>query len=429
MNFYEPADVQSKIAAVLLQRFAIGDGKHVAGETDFLLDLGLDSMQMVQILVDLEMQHGIQVPESALNKDDFSNVATLVKKLCSIPQEGVADVSTVSQEELDIKVHCVVSCLCNALKLRGIDHRPMYFGVWDAEIFIDEAGFLSYHSNKVDHEFFIRWYEQLYGISVESWYDPGRSQRANLEHLKSLLQNRQVDEWIMVMLDLFQLPERENKFNKNPFPHYVMLENLDDPEKIWMWDPDFRWQGELDKSRVLHAILQPSVAGGYRFRSHQARTPKPADVLAYFYSSIKFNDNPMTDRVRDVVRLHRENPKRLTDLGKALRELPVLAIRKYAYEHGFAFFWRDLQLEPAIFESWCDEIERLVKTYDKVQFVAMKYASQKDLDDLAQLQQLLDEQDQREFSIKAGLLEVARRWQQKYGLQWGDKYSSKEAAL
>src|SRR5690606_39105176 len=72
-----------------------------------------------------------------------------------------------AEPELDIKVHCVVSCLCHPLKLHDIDHRALYFGVWDAEIFIDENYALSYHAPMVDHEFFTNWYERLYGVKVE----------------------------------------------------------------------------------------------------------------------------------------------------------------------------------------------------------------------------------------------------------------------
>lgn len=424
MIWHTPADIQRKIAAVLYRRFAVGDGQIVPDDADFLLDYGLDSMQMVQILVDLEMDHQIQVPESALEKEDFSTVAALVRKLCSIPHAPAPAADDQKSElipaepELDIKVHCVVSCLCHPLKLHDIDHRALYFGVWDAEIFIDENYALSYHAPMVDHEFFTNWYERLYGVKVERWYDHQISKAANLARLRDLLRNRQENEWIMVMLDLFQLPERENKFNKNPFPHYVMLENRDDPESIWMWDPDFRWQGELNKARVFNAILQPSVAGGYKFVSRDARAPHHSSLLAYFFTSMKSDNNLMTDRVKEVVRYHlEEKPERVSALGTALRELPVLAIRKYAYEHGFAFFGRDVRMTSERFEFWCAEIEKLVKTYDQIQFVAMKYASQQQQADLLLLHQLLQQQDQREFAIKAGLLEVVRHWQKLHGLQ------------
>ena len=31
---------------------------------------------------------------------------------------------------------------------------------------------------------------------------------------------------------MFHLPERENKYNQNPFPHYVIIELTEDPD-LW----------------------------------------------------------------------------------------------------------------------------------------------------------------------------------------------------
>lgn len=54
-----------------------------------------------------------------------------------------------------IKVHCFVSCVCEAVKkTEGADHRPYYFGVWDADFDVLENGVLTYHSKRIDHNFF-----------------------------------------------------------------------------------------------------------------------------------------------------------------------------------------------------------------------------------------------------------------------------------
>lgn len=410
--------LEDLMISVIARRFNLGDPRQISAGADLTLDLGLDSMQLVQVLVDLEVEHGVTVPEAALNKDDFSTVAALAKKITAWEQSQVP--STVADEpELDIKVHCFVSCLCEPLKRTAhIDHRPFYFGVWDAEIFIDEQYRLSYHTDNVSHEFFVHWYQRLYGVKLVPWYDHGLSKSANLQRLQQQLAERKPQEWIMAMLDLYQLPERENKFNKNPFPHYVMLENMADPEQIWMWDPDFRWEGPLDKQRVLQAVAQPCVAGGYVFSTAALSTPEPGVIDAYFQACLIADRNPMTTAVRNIIDAHvtGKNSVALAALADALRELPVLAIRKYAYEHGLAFFWRDLALAAEDFEAWCTVIEALVKTYDQVQFLAMKYTARPDPHWLLDIESLLQEQDVREFRIKAELARVYQQWRCKYGL-------------
>src|SRR5690606_13496181 len=95
---------------------------------------------------------------------------------------------------------------------------------------------------------------------------------------------------------------------------------------------------------------------------------------------------------------------------EALKELPVLSIRKYAYEHGFAFFWRAMDLDDDEFERWCDVIGKLVETYKIIQYRAMKLAVTADEDLARDIFQLLDEQDQREFKIKQHLYAVFQTW-------------------
>ncbi len=403
-------------------------------DSDLVIDTGLDSVQFMQLLVALEREYHITVPDTLLDASDLSTIRHLAEQLADCTQAddapgaaaAPADLSAtgtpatgttatgVQEPPLDIKVHCLVSCLCEPIRNNpDIDHRPFYFGIWDAQIFIDAQGHLTYHDEAVDHQFFTDWFARLYQVTIERWYDPACSAAKNLATLQTLLTQRQPQQTLLVMLDLFHLPERENRFNKNPFPHYVMLENTAAPDLIWMWDPDFRWEGALDRSRVFNAIQQPSVGGGYRIDYALARQPDDRAVAAYFRACIKPLNNPMTAAARMVVEAHTaDNPARpLHNLPVALSELPVLAIRKYAYEHGLAFFWRALQLPEALFEQWCDRIEALVRGYDRVVFLATALCETPSAEHLEDLHTLLREQDHREFTIKQELLTRFDQWQ------------------
>jgi hypothetical protein len=210
------------------------------------------------------------------------------------------------------------------------------------------------------------------------------------------------------MLDLFRLPERENKFTQDPFPHYVMLEATEDREQWLMLDPDFRWQGRLPKQRILEAVGSPSVAGGYFFDEDAVRPANEAEVSRYFQSCIRPNHNPFTDAIRRIVGAHvaGQGGVVLSELKLALREIPVLAIRKYAYEHGLAFFYRELGLDAADFEAWCDSVDVLVKNYTAIQFRAMKLGLSGELGLVPELMALLEQQDEREFAVKRRLKEL-----------------------
>lgn len=250
-----------------------------------------------------------------------------------------------------IKVHCFVSCVCEIIKRTpGVDHRPFYFGVWDADFSVNDAMELSYHSPHTRHNEFRDWYKLLYGISIEPWYNHEADKETNIQTLVSLVENRPSDRQVMVMLDLYRLPERENKFHQNPFPHYVMLETTDNPDEWFMSDPDFRWEGVLPKARILESVRSPAAAGGFYFDGLNIRHTPAKTVAAYFAQCMKANHNPFTDALRRILHAHTgpDASQPLAHLSHAFREIPVMAIRKYAYEHAFAWLLEDLQINPAL---------------------------------------------------------------------------------
>lgn len=389
-------------------------------------DLYLDSVQLLQLILSLELTHGVSVPEEAINRQDVSTVADLARLLApgaepaapvaaelAAPSEGVHGAMP-----YDLKIHCFVSCVCDGLKTRGIDHRPFYALIWDAEFAITDGSRLAYHSDAMDHESFRYWFERLYGVPLVSWYDHSRSKEENVATLLDLMERREPDTRIMVMLDMFHLPERENKFNQNPFPHYLMVSLGDDPDLWQVRDPDFRWEGVIERERMLNAIRQPSVAGGYRFDPSLAHPPADTDLAAFFDACFRFDTNPLIDAARAIVLAHAEGRGglRLTDLGEALRELPVITIRKWAYEHGFAFFWRALRWPDPEFQRICDEIEALVNGLTALHYAVLKLArtgvAREDTAGVAPVLARLDALDAQEFAIKRQLAAAYAAWRQ-----------------
>lgn len=380
-------------------------------EAHLTFDLGMDSVELMQLLVLLETEAGYAIPEHALDPEQLQTLADL-ERLMTTASEPAA---TVGEPELDVKVHCVVSCLCHPVKRAGLDHRPFYFGVWDAEVFVDEQARLRYHADDVDHGFFFSWFERLYGAKVVPWYDHRRSKSRNIEDLESRMRHRAEWEYLMVMLDLYRLPERENRFQLNPFPHYVLLEDSVRSDQVWMWDPDFRWEGTLDRRRVMHAVESPAVAGGYTLNVRELHEPEAEAVAAYFEVCFQPTLNGLTHSVEQIIQQHLpgEGVHPPSALGAALAELPVLAIRKYAYEHGLAYFWRALGRSADEFEQWCDVIEALVKGYEQLLYQANKWAMTQKPEDLAALSNAVAWQNEREHRIKRALFLAYNEWRQR----------------
>ncbi|WZY01373.1 DUF6005 family protein [Bacillus sp. FSL W7-1360] len=311
-----------------------------------------------------------------------------------------------------IKVHCFVSCVCEVIKKAGIDHRPYYFGVWDADFTVDANDVLRYHSKQINHQFFCDWYERLYGIELHKWYSESKTKEENIVVLEKLVMEKPSHRHVMVMLDLSLLPERENKFWQKSFPHYVMLERTEDPDMWMMFDPDFRFEGRLNKQRILAAVAAPSVSGGYYFDASHIYAPTREVVDAYFRTCFKAQSQPLTEAVADIVEVYTNGARKETmgQLQEALRQLPILAIRKYAYEHAFAFFLEAGCLSEQLFAYWCDEIERLVKGFTTVQYRSLKVAKRDTADHRHALSEQLIQQFECETNIKKALYECFLRW-------------------
>lgn len=377
-------------------------------------DLYLDSILMMQLLLALELDCDLSVPDEAISAQHFSTVRHLAHfMLQRSPQEPQTPAAEAEFD--DIKVHCVVSCLCDIIPKDdpAIDHRPFYFAVPDAEIVIDESHGLTYHHDRISHDLFTNWFYRLYNVAVISWYRPEWSKAQNTATLLQLLEQKTQTERIMVMLDLYRLPQRENKFNRDPFPHYAMLETTDDPDHWLMRDPDFRWQGVLPKADILHAIASEHVAGGFMFDAAALKPATNEVIRDYFNAVVNLDSNGLTNAIRQVLQHHLSQDPTCEHLEKALESIPVLAIRKYGYEHALAFFMRAGLLTGDEFETWCITIEELVSQFRLVLYYAIKLARNEPLDTAQQhnrIQSLLHTQDQREFAIKKRLSALFQQW-------------------
>jgi acyl carrier protein len=424
-------DILTAIETVLTRHMAHPHMEGFGPEARLNEELYLDSVLMLQVFLNLELEFGLAMPEEAIAKQDVETVDDLVGLYLPKPAApalpipsfpltgGTADEGVHGEAYYDIKVHCFVSCVSHGLKKRGLDQRPLYFAVWDAKFAVSDSHQLRYHADGVTQEFFRSWFERLYGVPVREWYDPALSKAENLAIMTDLVRTRGETGSVMVMLDMFHMPERENKFNQDPFPHYLMLEETDDPGIWFVDDPDFRWEGTMERAKIIHAIMQPTVGGGYVFDTAQARVPAPEDIAAFFENCLIADRNPIVDEVRAIVTAHLDDRDdlALSDLVLAVRELPVLTIRKYAYEHGFAFFWRALKLPAGEFEAWCEEIEALVQSLKSLHYACMKLGQTGDRAQAPAVFDALDEADRIELRLKAKLGEIFGAWRDRHCTQ------------
>lgn len=411
-----PDAILSAIRASLAGPLQNGHLDQFCPEARLNEDLYIDSILLLNLLLELELSYGLTVPDDLVSTRAVETVADVVALFgpASAPVPAPADPtgSVHGEEYWDLKIHCFVSCVCDALKRQKIDHRPFYFGVWDADFTISDSWALQYHAPGLRHDFFRTWFERLYGAAVREWYDHRVGKAENRAVLLDLVATQAGDHSIMVMVDLFHLPERENKFNQNPFPHYLMLAPAGNPDVFSVSDPDFRWEGEIAKGKILTAFSQPSVAGGFIFDRRRLHPAAAADVKPFFEACFLKNRNPLTEAIRRIVTAHLAGDPAfpLAALAAALREIPVLSIRKYAYEHGFAFFWRALVWPDPSFLQRCDEIEALFQGFKALHFAILRLSQTADTGLASDIFTRLDALDQMEFALKRELDAAFQAW-------------------
>ncbi|NEO67782.1 MAG: acyl carrier protein [Moorea sp. SIO4G2] len=77
-------DTEERLKGILREYLPlVADDEEIAVEAD-LTDLGLDSMNAVNLMLDIEEEFEVSFPESMLNAEVFYSVSTLAKAIQSL---------------------------------------------------------------------------------------------------------------------------------------------------------------------------------------------------------------------------------------------------------------------------------------------------------------------------------------------------------
>ncbi len=382
-------------------------------------DLALTSVDVVNMLDRLAVNDALHASDETRKLDEITTIRDLADALFA--DQVLPEWYGKLEEYVDAKVHCLASCLCELVKQKQLDHRPYYFCVPDAEVIVSDKTMLNYHSDDISHQYMLDGFTTLYGMTVEPWYDTSITKAKNAEKLTDLVDNKLDSEHIIVMLDMYHLPGIDKEFDRDPFPHYVMVGKTNDPSQWFIYDPDYRWEGIIGKDRILNAFMQPTVEGGLLVNDAHAK-PYTRDAINNFYQQcIKPDFNALNAASRQILQFFvagKDAQNRSLDLkgvALALEQIPVLSTRKYAYEHCLAYFWKELDYEEPEFDDLCELIEELYNVYKLVTFQIMKIAASGNAKFINKAFALLDAQDEREYRIKQRLADVYSVWAHKHG--------------
>ncbi len=184
-----------------------------------------------------------------------------------------------------------------------------------------------------------------------------------------------------------------------------MISKTEKEEEWFMLDPDFRWEGNMEREKVLHSIQDNPFGGGYFIDIEGIGEPTQEIVASYFTETFKKNDNELTMELKNLIvkMANEEEGYALSGLVAAVKQIPVLAIRKYSYEHAFAYFRETLQYSEQEFDYWCDRVEDIVQGFTNVQYRAIKMAMTNNKGMLVSIIEKLDEMNAIELQIKKEL--------------------------
>jgi petrobactin synthase len=316
------------------------------------------------------------------------------------------------QEEVSIKVHCIVSCLCEVIRLHStIDYRPYYIGLWDAPFDVTEQGCITYYQHDLNHTAMYAGFEQLFGAQVIEWYEKTRTSCENLATLLELVETCPPSRRIMVQIDLSLLPERENKFHQKPFPHFLMVERTGTSGEWYVRDPDFRWEGTASSASIIEAFLGNAFGGGFYVDAEQLREPTPAAIDRFFRDVFTpVNELTVTVQERIGMLCRAAGGDALSRLEGVVKQLPVLAIRKYSYEHALMYFIEQSETQTADFEHYAELVEQIVKGFNNVHYQSIKMAMTDSTALLSSVMARLDEINRTESMVKHELCRLYRLW-------------------
>ncbi|MBH5319905.1 Petrobactin biosynthesis protein AsbE [Paenibacillus sp. GSMTC-2017] len=334
------------------------------------------------------------------------------------------------KEEVSIKVHCIVSCLCEIVRERStIDYRPFYFGLWDAPFDVTDRGEVTYYQHDLNHSHYFEWFQMLFGPKVHEWYDQRLSGQDNLDTLLELLKHCPSDRYVIAQIDMSYMPERENKFHQKPFPHFLMLAETDNEDEWNMIDPDFRWRGIVSKSDTINAFLNNTFGGGFYADAQFLEEPTP-EMVRNYYKHVFTWKNGLTEKLASLLTemVHGDNGLDISMIAGSVKQLPVLAIRKYSYEHALMYFIEESGESDETFEAYTDLVEELVKGFHNVQYQGMKMAMTGNKAMLSSILPKLADMGRIETEIKKELHRLYEIWEvQKFGQSALSHELSKEA--
>ncbi|MBW7476507.1 hypothetical protein K0T92_17370 [Paenibacillus oenotherae] len=302
------------------------------------------------------------------------------------------------------QIHCMLDCLAVAVNQRGVESRPLYFGVWDGPFEITEQAEIRYYSPRLSFDNGMM--EKLYGSRITK---VGHYETFNYEVFSSLIGGKGQDTTYIFRMNLFHLPYAK-QYRVQHRPHLVVVDHASG-EGSYIVDPYFGWEGYIANDVIREALYWEGHILGYELNAQSIKEPSLKTIAAAFEESM-LSGTRLADEVMGLVSGETEDT--LPDLSARVQQIGVLTKRNYGYGIACSYFEEAL---GTFHRSFHDHVHELVKGWETVVLLCTKASILRRMDFLAKMADKIRQLQLLELQIKDQLGQIYSSWRDKQGIQ------------
>jgi hypothetical protein len=307
------------------------------------------------------------------------------------------------------QIHCVLDCIAYVLQTGiSFDYRPLYFGVWDAPFVVSDEG-ISYYSNSIGIEDICRQFEQLYGKSITILNDYAKDKSENYATLVKQLANKDRNQFIFILVDLFYLPYPNQCYQTRHRPHIIIIDHIED-NKCYLIDPYFSWEDyvsiEIFEQSFycgdLNAIVMVDKSG-----LHNPDIPNIAECLN---NHINVSPSQLITQVNAIVDkvISQEEGYTLDKLYQSIEQVSVIVKRLNGYEMAFSYLNEALNIQT---NDCYNKVAELIKKWDNIMLSTVRLGILGNRNGLQPLKDKISHIGLMESAIKKDLWNLYKQWE------------------
>ncbi|RCX17326.1 hypothetical protein DFP94_10950 [Fontibacillus phaseoli] len=310
-----------------------------------------------------------------------------------------------------LETQCLLDCFAFALSEQpSYDYRPLYFGAWNPQFALNQAGTISYYSKFITSDVFLERFQYLYRQPITVWHNLKKSRRKNFQYLLRDITSKPDHCYHIILVDGYYLCYPNQCYKIKHAPHIVMLESYHPTEGWSVIDPYFGWRGVIDHQSMAQAFGCGKLIAGFRLDKRDIQVPDFTSVCALFESTLSLESNDLIDLMKPLFQqaLQTGSEYSMRNLSEALAEIGTMGKRKNAYLTAVGFFSDGTDPDPRITES----SSKLIARWNSLSIQGVRLGIVPSLVNAEKLYELLLEIESLEQDIKTMLWSLYMQWRE-----------------